>query len=435
MRLRAVVASMAILAPATAAGYVILDHDPAGGTGPGPGRWLFVGGTIEYRHNPASAPAGIDGPALIDEAFATWTNVPSAAIAFSRGADTTESGFDFGDMQNVITWEDPDDALPTGVLAAASMYVPTGLTHGWQSQNFYEITQADIVFNDGVDWTDSDGATLLGGCISGRFDTEAVALHEIGHFLGLGHEKASYATAIMFPSIDDCDATRTSPKADDVNGVTFLYDSGTPPVYPAFDLDEDAGYAPLEVAFDDQSTGNVTSHAWDFGDGGVSTVANPTHEYTAAGVYDVTLTVNGSAAVEQVDAVAVYERPEVDFTADVREGDAPLVVAFTNLSTNEGDDPRFRWQLDGVTSNQENLTHEFTDPGTYTVIFSVDAGGGYVAQEKQGYIHVRGEPEEEIFPGCSCRVAGGSRRSLLALLLGVLALAFAHLRVRLRNHE
>lgn len=50
------------------------------------------------------------------------------------------------------------------------------------------------------------------------------------------------------------------------------------------------GTAPLTVAFTDLSTGTPTSWAWSFGDGGTSTAQNPTHIYTAPGVYTVTLT-------------------------------------------------------------------------------------------------------------------------------------------------
>ena len=40
------------------------------------------------------------------------------------------------------------------------------------------------------------------------------------------------------------------------------------------------------------STGDaITAYAWDFGDGTTSTEANPTHTYSAAGPYDVRLTV------------------------------------------------------------------------------------------------------------------------------------------------
>ncbi|MFI1769034.1 collagenase [Streptomyces sp. NPDC020800] len=50
----------------------------------------------------------------------------------------------------------------------------------------------------------------------------------------------------------------------------------------------------LTAAFTDTSTdadGSIASRSWSFGDGGTSTAASPTHAYTAAGTYTVTLTV------------------------------------------------------------------------------------------------------------------------------------------------
>jgi len=44
------------------------------------------------------------------------------------------------------------------------------------------------------------------------------------------------------------------------------------------------------VAFTDQSTNTPTSWSWTFGDGGTSTLQNPTHVYAAAGTYTVALT-------------------------------------------------------------------------------------------------------------------------------------------------
>ena len=50
---------------------------------------------------------------------------------------------------------------------------------------------------------------------------------------------------------------------------------------------------PLNVAFSDALTGNITSYAWNFGDGNTSTLMNPSHQYTAVDPYTVTLTVTG----------------------------------------------------------------------------------------------------------------------------------------------
>lgn len=55
-----------------------------------------------------------------------------------------------------------------------------------------------------------------------------------------------------------------------------------------------SGKAPLEVNFTDLSSGGtVTSWNWTFGDGGTSTAKNPTHTYTTAGTFTVSLTVDG----------------------------------------------------------------------------------------------------------------------------------------------
>jgi PKD repeat protein len=51
-----------------------------------------------------------------------------------------------------------------------------------------------------------------------------------------------------------------------------------------------SGGAPLNVHFNDTSTGNATSWIWNFGDGGTSTEQNATHVYANEGNYNVSLT-------------------------------------------------------------------------------------------------------------------------------------------------
>ena len=47
------------------------------------------------------------------------------------------------------------------------------------------------------------------------------------------------------------------------------------------------------VAFQDESTGQITSWKWDFGDGTQSNEKNPMHQYKLAGEYVVVLDVEG----------------------------------------------------------------------------------------------------------------------------------------------
>ncbi len=62
-----------------------------------------------------------------------------------------------------------------------------------------------------------------------------------------------------------------------------------------FSADECLGWGSQTINFTDLSL-NATSWSWDFGDGSaLSTLQNPAHTYSTAGVYDVVLTVNGGA--------------------------------------------------------------------------------------------------------------------------------------------
>ncbi|WP_037901999.1 MULTISPECIES: PQQ-dependent sugar dehydrogenase [Streptomyces] len=74
--------------------------------------------------------------------------------------------------------------------------------------------------------------------------------------------------------------------------------------------DRTSGQAPLRVRFSSEGTsdqdGDALTYRWDFGDGGTSTAANPTHRYRKNGTYTATLTAEdpsgrtGSASVQIV---------------------------------------------------------------------------------------------------------------------------------------
>ena len=78
----------------------------------------------------------------------------------------------------------------------------------------------------------------------------------------------------------------------------------------AFDVGPTSGTTPLTVSFSDQSSGTPTNWTWNFGDGNTSTAQNPSHTYTTAGTYDVSLTVSnacGNDATTAVGAVTVTD--------------------------------------------------------------------------------------------------------------------------------
>jgi len=83
------------------------------------------------------------------------------------------------------------------------------------------------------------------------------------------------------------------------NGFIVVSASGSG-VVANFSASRQAGPAPLNVSFTDESTGTVSSYNWSFGDGGTSTARNPSHTYSSPGTYTVSLTVTGSGGSKTV---------------------------------------------------------------------------------------------------------------------------------------
>jgi PKD repeat protein len=84
------------------------------------------------------------------------------------------------------------------------------------------------------------------------------------------------------------DGSNTTVKAGYVN-VTI-----SPPI-ANFTATPLSGTAPMTVQFNDTSTGSPTAWNWSFGDGGISSVQNPSYIYTTPGTYTVSLTATNAA--------------------------------------------------------------------------------------------------------------------------------------------
>lgn len=155
----------------------------------------------------------------VGAAFSTWDQVPSATFSATFAGLTNAVPFD-EDGMSVLGYEDRPDL--DRVLAATTFTINT-LTG--------EIVESDIFFNSTFDWSTAPNGE------SDRFDVESIALHEIGHLLGLGHSaigetelrasggrRVIASESIMFPiAFAAGNIEERKLRADDIAGVSDLY--------------------------------------------------------------------------------------------------------------------------------------------------------------------------------------------------------------------
>ena len=156
------------------------------------------------------------------------------------------------------------------------------------------------------------------------------------------------------------------------------------------------GYVPLTVQFTDTSSNYPSSWLWDFGDGITSTEQSPTHTYTTAGNYTVTLTAKNSAGSDTVvknDFFILAEKP-VDTEAPVVSASptSGTITSATNVTLSATDNwdinvPIY-YTMDGTdpTTSSELYTDPITITATMTLKFiAVDTSGNISPVQSETY--------------------------------------------------
>ena len=159
----------------------------------------------------------------------------------------------------------------------------------------------------------------------------------------------------------------------------------------SFTANVTSGVAPVVVAFNDTSTGNMTSRFWDFGDLTNSTIASPTHTYSTAGTYTVNLTeTNLDVSNSTIKNITVYGAANSQFSSFNTAGTAPFSTYLYDQSTNLTPGPdTYYWDFgDGNTSTSQSLYYTWNITGTYSVNHSVSNGVSTSWNNKSAYIVV-----------------------------------------------
>jgi hypothetical protein len=172
---------------------------------------------VADRDGPGVTAAELRG--AVGRATATWQAVASATVRFEFAGSTSAIPGD-ADGRTTLGFLDRPDL--DRVLGATSFLIDT--TNG-------DIVEADVFFNSRFSWSASSQGE------AGRVDIESVALHELGHLLGLGHSalgeteltpgggrRVIASGAVMFPIAMTAGAIADRVlQRDDIAGISDLY--------------------------------------------------------------------------------------------------------------------------------------------------------------------------------------------------------------------
>ena len=128
---------------------------------------------------------------------------------------------------------------------------------------------------------------------------------------------------------------------------------------------------PFTANFQDGSTGGAVSWLWDFGDGGTSTLQNPSHTYTSYGNFTVTLIVTNaggcSDTIVKNDYIKV-QKATISITGLPVRGCVPYTITPIPVIISVDPIATYQWDFgDGGSSTLPNPVYTYNAQGTYTV--------------------------------------------------------------------
>jgi Matrixin len=188
--------SIVLMLPSAGFTYVLLGPDWSYQATPMSENWIVCG-------------TGVPGSGVqrTNDGAAEWNY---AHFTFTFGADACQSAGVYPSLNNV-NQVDFGGGLEAGVLAETTVW--------FFRSNPANIIECDMRFSNAFSWYTGTGTPP-----STQYDWQSVAIHEMGHCLGLGHQDGITPTPVMAPTLARGE-TRRALTCDDIAGRDAIYDS------------------------------------------------------------------------------------------------------------------------------------------------------------------------------------------------------------------
>ncbi len=139
-------------------------------------------------------------------------------------------------------------------------------------------------------WVSGTHSTTSGACTSGGYYGGSCTPD---HVWDAGQHSQGFSFAQTFPAVGSFNYY-CSIHQGMMTGLVKVLPATNPAPSADFRMSPTGPVVGTTVHFIDTSAGSPTSWAWDFGDGHVASVQDPTHAYAAAGTYTVKLSATGA---------------------------------------------------------------------------------------------------------------------------------------------
>lgn len=158
------------------------------------------------------------------------------------------------------------------------------------------------------------------------------------------------------------------------------------------------------ITFSFNTTDDIASYTWDFGDGNASNANSPTHQYASDGEFYISLEVESAAGCPNIfyDTLSILPEPLPEFTTTSTEYCSFESIAFTNSTPYDyGENVVWSWDFNGEgSSTDENPDFIFESAGTKTITLEANVLG--CVQTYQSTIEIIEGPEVDFSYDSNC---------------------------------